>query len=165
MLANMKKAAILLLIVTSAHSMDYLNSYKQMNKLNDMPIDNNSKTASLCGDPRMTYGPHVTSKLTYFANDLAYTVKNNDKFPIGAIVVKEKVGDGKSQYANIITIMEKAKLDGKPDDWKYTIISTEDGKDLTEQFKKEMPTSCVDCHSKYKNDYVSDSFFSLRQKR
>ena len=61
--------------------------------------------------------------------------------------------------------MEKSKLDGKPDDWKYTIISTEGGKDLTEQFKKEMPISYVDCHSKYKNDYVSGSFFYLRQKR
>ena len=145
--------------------MDYISEYKKLTKLNDAPIDMLAKTVQMCADPRMTYGPHITAKMTYYANDLAKDIKSGQIFPIGSIIVKEKIGNGVDNYVNVITIMEKIKLEGKADDWRYEIISLVDGKNLSKQFSEEMPKSCIDCHSQYSDDHISDIFFSIKGMR
>jgi hypothetical protein len=163
----LKNILALIVIFHSCYCTDYIADYGKYEKINVVPIDMHSSTTTLCKDPRATEGPHLASKMTIYINNVAAKMKDDDQeFPIGSIIVKEKKGDNNAfRDGDIITVMEKISNTKKISDWKFSIYSLSDKKYLTDEFKKKMPVSCTDCHERYSRDYVSDTFYKIRNGR
>jgi hypothetical protein len=143
-------------------------SYSDLTLMTPEPVFVNPELAMLCvgatkemvDQARVDKGPHANCSVRIFMNEIASTAfKNNDAYPVGAIIVKEKDVLG-----------YRTKTDTK---WQETgkgvggMIKRESGFDQTngnwEYFYFENPSSiesgrmqsCIDCHVKARtSDFV-----------
>jgi hypothetical protein len=103
-------------------------------------------------EPKQKYGPHLKYFVNYFRNDLAR--EQGEKFPEGAVIVKEKLTtwDSKEQQQPLVEavagmIKRPAGSLPKTGDWEFFWFA--DGKVSTQDAQ-----SCAGCHSGAKRDSV-----------
>ena len=101
-------------------------------------------------DEKEPANPHekgVTTFARYFANDLAQSViyQTTPKFPVGAIIVREKLVTEDAEIPSLVTVMVKREkgFSKKTGDWEYFVIEGGVGKII----KREKEGSCSKCHA------------------
>lgn len=112
--------------------------------------------------------PHKDHYINVYVNAIGKNemlTKKNPKFPVGTVVVKEKLSSPESQTPELLTVMIKRKKGFNPEvgDWEFMTL---DGlaKEVTARGKLE---SCQTCHLDYKqNDFITRIYLTdaIRQK-
>ena len=143
--------------------------YKTWTVVNPEPAKLESFVATLCADARNPpKTPHNDKYIRVYVNDVgqeAMLKARNPKFPVGTIIVKEKLPEKQSQTAEFYTIMLKreAGYDPRGGDWQYLIMDSA-------MAKIEKPSdieSCQSCHSAWseKSDSISRAYLSPQQQQ
>jgi hypothetical protein len=101
-------------------------------------------------EPKQKYGPHLKYFVNYFRNELAR--EQGEKFPAGAVIVKEKLTSADSSAEPRVEavagmIKRPAGSLPKTGDWEFFWFA--DG-----QLSTQDAQSCAGCHSGAKKDYV-----------
>ncbi|MCM3872374.1 MAG: cytochrome P460 family protein [Pyrinomonadaceae bacterium] len=141
--------------------------YKTWMLVNSEPVRMDSLVAAMCAPVRSRPAtPHENKYIRVYVNDIgqeAMLKAKNPKFPVGTIVIKEKLPDKQSQTPEFFTIMLKreAGYDTGTGDWQYLIMGAA-------RAKLEKPAdleSCQSCHSAWavKSDFVSRTYLSPQQ--
>ena len=141
--------------------------YKTWTVVNAEPVKLDPVMAALCADIRSRPDtPHKDKYIRVYVNTVgeeAFLTTKNPKFPIGTIVVKEKLSEKQSQTPEFYTIMLKREAGYNPrgGDWQYLIMDSA-------KLKIEKPAnleSCQSCHAAWaaKSDSISRAYLSLEQ--
>ncbi len=148
----------------AASAQAIVKNYKAFPRLTREPRAVSRTLSGLCrvlapeeieGD-REQYGSHSLAWVHVYANEpaVAELAKSRRQFPVGAIIVKEKLGD--QQAVTGIGAMQKMPPGYDPEggDWRYiyTEASATPGQDKVEQGRLE---KCRTCHMRAKErDHV-----------
>lgn len=110
---------------------------------------------SLCSDPRFRHGPHLVPGIHVYATEAVIGTRaksDTPRYPVGALLVKEKFDGTEVTTPSIITVMEKIADAGTVDDWRFTMVRISDRSIVKDGFQ----VSCASCHERYqKTDYVT----------
>jgi len=138
--------------------------YKKWTKVNSSPMRIADITAQLCApqfpiDLSKEKNPHQDKFITVYVNDLgkAAMFSVNNKFPVGAIIVKEKLPTPTSK-AELLTVMIKRKAGFNPasGDWEYLVLDPAKTA-ILERGKLER---CNNCHLEKKDsDFVFRTYY------
>lgn len=134
-----------------------LSAYTSWKRVNPKPLRLPDPTALLCRLPDPSeINPHRQYWFTVYVNpkgDKAMQKPKSPVFPVGTMVVKEKLREKTSTEPELRTVMIKRErgFDKKAGDWEYLVI--DDQGEVT-RGKKETG-HCRSCHEGAKsNDYV-----------
>jgi len=112
--------------------------------------------------------PHFDKYIRVYVNELgreAMFKEDNPKFPVGSIIVKEKLPAQNSEVPEFYTIMVKREngYDSVNGDWQY--LTMDETKSRIEE--PENISSCQSCHAPYNDtsDYVSREYLHLEGRR
>ena len=113
-------------------------------------------------DEKEPTNPHekgVTTFARYFGNDLAQSViyQTTPKFPVGSIIVREKLVTEDAKIPSLVTVMVKREkgFSKKTGDWEYFAIEGGVGKII----KREKVGSCSKCHANAEStDFVFKTY-------
>lgn len=143
--------------------------YKSWTTVNPEPAKLDALRASDCadaGNPPDT--PHKDKYIRVYVNEVgqeAMLRTKEPKFPVGSIVIKEKLPEQKSQAPEFFTIMVKreAGYDPGSGDWQYLIMDSA-------QTRIEKPSdieSCQTCHAAWakNSDFISRVYLTPEQRR
>lgn len=106
--------------------------------------------------------PHMSRYFNVYVNPLgkkAMLTAKNPRFPVGSIIVKEKLPSEKSHSPELLTVMIKRKkgYDRAHGDWEY-LVTNGKGTKIQECGKME---TCQSCHASQKTtDYVYRNYDS-----
>lgn len=129
--------------------------YRKLPRLTTERIDIAGPMRSMCADPRALHGPHLAPGIHLYATKAVIDTRAESatpRYPVGALLVKEKFNSAEDTAPNIITVMEKIAAAGTVDDWRFTMVRIADRSVVKDGFQ----VSCVNCHTRYeKSDYVS----------
>ncbi|HSE23768.1 MAG TPA: cytochrome P460 family protein [Pyrinomonadaceae bacterium] len=134
--------------------------YQHWTRVNPEPVQMDQQVAAMCGPAYIitsNVGPHRAKFITVYVNDLgrhAMTEELNPRFPVGTVIVKEKLPNKDATAAELLTVMRKRErgYDSKNGDWEYLMLDGP-GRDIQDAVKVE---SCQSCHMAYKQqDYVT----------
>jgi hypothetical protein len=140
-----------------SHS-DRIAGYRSWHKVNAKPINMEPYLRALCAGPQkwnLGNNPHDPKFFTVYVNPVgkaAMLSKSVQTFPIGSVIVKEKLPSLKKGAPELLTVMVKRErgFDTKNGDWEYF---TADGK--AKETSTENVAKCQSCHSGVRsNDYV-----------
>ena len=101
--------------------------------------------------------PHKDKYIKVYVNSVGESemlTKKNPKFPVGTVIVKEKLSTPDSTAPELLTVMIKREKGFNPEvgDWEFAALNGEG----TEVNAKGKLQSCQACHIGYqKNDYIS----------
>ena len=120
----------------------------------------NERIAPLSDKPQKN--PHEKGNQTFtrvFANDPANAeiYKDAPKFPVGAIIVREKLLNAEDTTPELVTVMVKREkgFSRKTGDWEYLVV--EGGLDKIKQ--REKAGSCSKCHANAEStDFVFKTY-------
>lgn len=149
-------------------------NYKSWTKVNRTPEFVESKLAIQCARPTQAQidadakNPHNDKYITVYVNDIGkdeMLTKKYPKFPVGTVIVKEKLATSESKEAELLTVMIKREKDYNPTvgDWEFLTFNGA-GTETTARGKLE---NCQACHLVEKpTDYVSRRYlpYEARQK-
>ena len=137
--------------------------YKNWTKVNDKPQYMASKVAAMCAIPTKAQidkeksNPHLEKFINVYVNSIGkdeMMTKKNPKFPVGTVIVKEKLSSPESQTPELLTVMIKREKGFNPEvgDWEFMTLDGEATK-VTSRGKLE---NCQACHLDYEqNDFVT----------
>ena len=142
--------------------------YREFKRLTPTPRLVAPLTAELCITPpkemldkeKAMTGPHHRHVIHIYANASAADsiAANEAKFPEGAVIVKEKLGDDAHPVTGIGGMVKRAKgYDPANGDWEFFFYTP--GGDFT----AGKLANCIDCHNGGKRDHVF-SVWSLNSK-
>jgi Cytochrome P460 len=154
-----------------------VKGYKNWTKISKDNFTMNATTSSLCASPgKMTptkgsdieNSPHKDKYINVYVNSIGkdeMLTKKNPKFPVGTVVVKEKLTSPDSQTPELLTVMIKRKKGFNPEvgDWEFMTLNGA----ATEVTAKGKLESCQTCHLDYKqNDFITRTYLTdeIRQK-
>ncbi len=104
--------------------------------------------------------PHKDKYINVYINAIGrdeMLTKKNPKFPVGTVVVKEKLSSPDSLSPELLTVMIKRKKGFNPEvgDWEFMTLNGQ----ATEVTAKGKLESCQSCHLDYKqNDYITRTY-------
>lgn len=104
--------------------------------------------------------PHIHKYISVFVNSVgreAMMTKRRPKFPVGSMIVKEKLGSPDSKNPEVLTAMIKRKpgYNAESGDWEYLVL---DGAASTIDERGKL-TRCMGCHQFYKhNDFITRTY-------
>lgn len=140
--------------------------YRQWTKVNPRPLEMFKTVAELCAAPTLhnrvdsakpqADNPHFRKFITVYVNATgraAMLEQKTPKFPVGSVIVKEKLASEKSSAPELLTVMVKREADYNPSsgDWEY-LVTDGKGEKVTAQGKLE---TCAACHLTQKaQDFV-----------
>lgn len=140
-----------------------VSNYRKWHKVNGTPIHMEPFLSALCRGP-MTWeqkdNPHDPKFFTVYVNDIGKTAmmsKGHSTFPLGSVIVKEKLPSKTSAKVEIMTVMVKRRkgFDAKNGDWEY--FTTKGSGPETSQ---ENVAVCQSCHQAAKEqDFVFRSHY------
>lgn len=145
-----------------------LAHYRAWFKINPTRLRFAAAPAAQCAAPNPTQlpSPHLDKFITVYVNPLGRRAMLRDsrpKFPVGAVIVKEKYATAASQIPELMTVMRKHPGGYAPDngDWEYLVL---DGKGGRVQAQGRI-AACQGCHlQKAATDFVFRTpYFSTRQ--
>jgi hypothetical protein len=137
--------------------------YQRWTKVNPEPVQMDQQVAAMCAPAQLVQAstsdrnPHRAKFITVYVNDLgrhAMTEEFNPRFPVGTVIVKEKLPNKDATAAELLTVMRKRErgYDSKNGDWEYLMFDGP-GRVVQEPGKTE---SCQSCHMTYeRTDYVT----------
>jgi hypothetical protein len=142
-----------------------LAKYRQWTLVNPTPQLMEPLAAISCAiiPGRQEPSPHLHKYISVFVNAVGreeMMARQSPKFPIGSIIVKEKLGSADSTTPELLTAMIKRGPGYNPEngDWEYLVLDGAASK-IIEQGKL---TRCSGCHRPYQHsDFVTRTY--LRQ--
>ncbi len=145
-----------------------VEGYKRWTKATSQPkpirMESWLSCAGVSADPDDSKNPHNGRFINIFVNDFAKEALFHQKhpnFPVGSVIVKEKLTDSRSNLPVLLTVMTKRETGFNPDsgDWEYLVYDG-DGKKIQLQGKLQV---CQSCHAKWKKqDFVSRDYLPRR---
>ena len=144
------------IVVTKDSATSFYRGYHQLFK---KPHYVSPALTLLCGTPspevvakaKAATGPHFEALVQIHTNDSAFRAIDLEKFPfpVGSVVVKEKIGALQSVIGVGGMIKREAGYDPANGDWEYFYSDTKD------QFVTGKLRNCSECHARAKQtDYV-----------
>lgn len=138
--------------------------YKNWTKVNAVPQLMPERVAAACAMVMSPGGsvidgpdnPHRDKYFTVYVNDVgraAMLNEKNPKFPVGSIIVKEKLTDKESSSPELLTVMIKREKDFNraSGDWEYMVL---DGAGTKMEGRGQLQ-NCQACHlANQKTDYI-----------
>ncbi|HEY6188165.1 MAG TPA: cytochrome P460 family protein [Pyrinomonadaceae bacterium] len=138
--------------------------YKNWTKVNAVPQLMPERVAAACAmvvSPRGAVidgpgNPHRDKFFTVYVNDVgraAMLHEKNPKFPVGSIIVKEKLTDKEGPSPELLTVMIKREKDfnSASGDWEYMVL---DGAGTKIEGRGQLQ-NCQACHlANQKSDYI-----------
>jgi hypothetical protein len=98
-------------------------------------------------EPKNPHEKGNTTFARYYANELAQgeIYKDAPKFPVGSMIVREKLLNAEDTKPELVTVMVKREkgFSKKTGDWEYLIVEG----DLGKIKQREKTGSCSKCHS------------------
>ncbi|HYG80569.1 MAG TPA: cytochrome P460 family protein [Pyrinomonadaceae bacterium] len=154
----------------AARPADEVAGYKNWAKVNAEPVLMAPKVAILCVrmmspsgvDVNGPRNPHTDKFITVYVNDTGRRAMLNQKrpkFPVGSVIVKEKLPAKDSQSPELLTVMVKQRkgFNPKNGDWEYMVVDGT-GTKIEERGRLE---NCQGCHlATPETDYVFRSYLS-----
>ena len=148
--------------------------YKRWTKVNEKPEIVVSKLAMLCARPlneqieEDAKNPHNDKFITVYINNIGKAemmTKKYPQFPVGTVIVKEKLATAESIEPELLTVMIKRDKNYNPKvgDWEFLTFNGA-GTETTTRGKLE---NCQTCHLVEKStDYISRKYlpYEVRQK-
>jgi hypothetical protein len=140
--------------------------YKKWTRVNPTPELMDRAAAAACAAvvPAVDRGPHRNKYVTVFVNaegSPAMLEQVNPHFPVGSIVVKEKLNSPTEGTPELLTAMVKREAGFNPasGDWEYLVL---DGNASTITQRGKL-ASCNSCHTAYKDqDYITRSYLPAK---
>ena len=138
-------------------------NFRNWTKISEKPARVASKIAALCERPTREQleedaeNPHNDKYINVYVNDTGKDEmlgKKQPKFPVGTVIVKEKLSTAESTDAELLTVMIKREKDYNPTvgDWEFLTFNGA-GTETTARGKLQ---NCQTCHLLEKaTDYVS----------
>ena len=139
-----------------------LAKYRQWTLVNPTPQSMEPLAAISCAiiPGRQEPSPHLHKYISVFVNPVgreAMMTRQRPKFPIGSMIVKEKLGSADSTTPEVLTAMIKRGPGYNPEsgDWEYLVLDGAASK-IVEQGKL---TRCSGCHRPYvDSDFVTRTY-------
>jgi hypothetical protein len=139
-----------------------LANYRQWTLVNPTPQLMEPASAVACAivPGRDKTSPHLNKYISVFVNPVGreeMMTKRNPKFPVGSMIVKEKLGSTGGTNPEVLTAMIKREPGYNPEggDWEYLVLNGSASK-IVEQGKL---TRCSGCHTPYKNtDFITRTY-------
>jgi len=139
--------------------------FKKWKKVNDEPYVMWSQVEALCRAPtkedyKMDKSVHKNKYVNVYVNSTGADEmlgKKNPAFPVGTVIVKEKLPKRDAVDAELLTVMIKREKGFNPEigDWEFVTLNGA-ATEVTAQGKLE---SCQSCHLDYeKNDFVTREY-------
>lgn len=136
-----------------------LAKYRQWTLVNPTPQLMEPLPAISCSmiPGRQEPSPHLHKYISVFVNPLGreeMMTKRSPKFPVGSMIVKEKLGSLDSTTPEVLTAMIKREPGYNPEsgDWEYLVLDGAASK-IVEQGKL---TRCSGCHRPYQSsDFIA----------
>ena len=139
-----------------------LSKYRQWTLVNPTPQLMEPASALSCAiiPGRQETSPHLNKYVSVFVNPAGreqMMTKRSPKYPIGTMVVKEKLGSPDSTKPEVLTAMIKRGPGYNPEngDWEYLVLDGAASK-IVERGKL---TRCSGCHRPYeRSDFVTRTY-------
>jgi hypothetical protein len=143
-----------------------ITGYRKWTRVNPRPHWVFSQLAALCRSltPEEQAGvaadPHEDKFVTVYVNEVARAAmlhQQKPTFPMGSVIVKEKLTSADSRTPELLTVMRKQRKGYNPrgGDWEYLVF---DGTAAAVQSQGDSQR-CVSCHAQWKEtDYVSRAY-------
>ena len=139
-----------------------LAKYRQWTLVNPTPQLMEPLSAISCTmiPGRNEPSPHLHKYISVFVNPVGreqMMSTRQPKFPVGSMIVKEKLGSPDSATPEVLTVMIKRKAGYNPEngDWEYLVLDGAASK-IVERGKL---TRCSSCHSSYgHSDFVTRTY-------
>ena len=144
-------------LVPQSEQTKEIAGYRQWTKVNPRPIEMFKTVAELCAAPTLhnradsakpqTDNPHFRKFITVYVNAMGRAAMLEQKtphFPVGSIIVKEKLSAETSKDPELLTVMIKreAGYNQANGDWEY-LVTDGTGEKVTARGKLE---NCAVCH-------------------
>jgi hypothetical protein len=142
--------------------------YRGWARVNPEPAVFHSRTATLCAAPPTAgqrrqeeqQNPHRDKFVTVYVNDAgrrAMLEEKSPRFPVGSLVVKEKLPARDAAEPELLTAMYKREAGYDPEggDWEYLVLDGR-GEELRARGRLE---TCRACHQTYpQTDFVARNY-------
>jgi len=146
-----------------------LAQYRQWTLVNPTPQLMEPVAANLCARAigREEGSPHLHKYISVFVNSVGreqMMTKQNPKYPVGSMIVKEKLATAESTTPELLTAMIKREAGYNPDggDWEYLVL---DGT-ASEIVERGKLTRCSSCHQPYQHrDFVTRTYLPEKVSR
>jgi hypothetical protein len=164
------------LAAPTRNAVNEIEGYRNWLKVNPVPQLMKLQTQLLCARPLSPTGvdvngrtnPHQEKYITVYVNDIgknAMMEQARPNFPVGSVIVKEKLPDKSSQSPELLTVMIKREkgFNSSSGDWEYMVVDGK-GESVTERGKLE---NCQSCHLTIpQSDYIFRSYlpYEVRNK-
>jgi len=131
-----------------------LAKYREWTLVNPTPQVMDPIAAVSCLSPISARGgPHTNKYVSVYVNSIgkdAMMTMVSSKFPIGSMIVKEKLARQDSEKPELLTAMIKREVGYYPQggDWEYLLINGT----ATEVQERGKLDYCAGCHAPYKGD-------------
>ncbi|MEW6736206.1 MAG: cytochrome P460 family protein [Acidobacteriota bacterium] len=143
--------------IASKETGNTISGYRAWTKINLRPVKMDRATARACNIVLEEYNSiHREKYITVYVNDIGKKSMMSErypKFPLGSIIVKEKLNEANSSTPELLTVMIKREegFDQTNGNWEYAVY---DGVGVKEQASGRLE-NCQDCHiSRKDTDYI-----------
>ena len=139
-----------------------LAKYRQWTLVNPTPQFMAPASAESCAilPGRQEPSPHLNKYVSVFVNSVgreAMMTRQRPKFPVGSMIVKEKLGSPDSTSPEVLTAMIKREPGYNPEsgDWEFLVL---DGA-ASKVIERGKLTRCSGCHQPYeRTDFVTRTY-------
>lgn len=153
----------------SRENLQLIKGYKRWKKVNPKVVMMQPASAYQCAPagPHQLNSPHLQKYIFVYVNGIGKNAMMQQKpslFPVGSVIVKEKLTKPDSKEPELMTVMVKRQKGYDPEggDWEYLVY---DGTGTKVQAEGKLE-NCRSCHQEYpaaKNDHVFRNYY-LSQK-
>jgi cytochrome P460 len=142
--------------------LENLSKYRQWTLVNPTPQLMEPLSAYSCAINlgRQKESPHLNKYVSVFVNPLGreqMLTRRSPKYPVGSMIVKEKLGSADSTTPEVLTAMIKRDPGYNPEngDWEYLVL---DGTASTILERGKL-TRCSGCHTQYQHrDFITRTY-------
>lgn len=134
--------------------------YKKWTLVNPTPELMDPVSSIACDYVRAHPSPHAAKYISVYVNDVgreAMMTRKKPTFPVGSVIIKEKLTSKTSTTPELLTVMVKREpgYDPNKGDWEYLVLNGS----ATEISKSGILTDCQSCHTVYKHtDYITRTY-------
>ncbi len=128
-----------------------IKNYKAWTCINNRPVHMDPVSAQLCRGPMAHELPsvHLNRWVRVYTNKMASKMLVNGTpgtFPVGSVIVKEKLKSTTSNQPELLTVMRKREkgFNAACGDWEFSVYGSASGKPESEGRIE----ACINCHNK-----------------
>ena len=153
---------------TQSAGNEFTQAYKGWTRVNPEPELLHAPSAALCAVANFQPpNPHQDKFITVYVNDIgknAMMKEKHPRFPLGSVIVKEKLPYKESKSPELLTLMIKREAGYNPENGDWEFMATDGtGKEIHERGRLE---KCQSCHVMEKDtDYVARTYLPKELQR